>query len=142
MAIPGYETDSRRAIPFGFLSGLLLSVVACGPSDSEFVEFDTFQSPDRKHSVVVEMAPKSSLAFSPEAVRLYLAEQDTGERHLLTTTSLANDGSRITGENIRAEWTDSSTLRLCLSGAEQDDEAIVVDVATASFYVESAKCAD
>lgn len=121
---------------------MLLSVAACGPSDSDFVEFDTFHSPDEKHRVVVEMAPKSSFAFSPAAIRLYIAEQDKSERYLLATTSLANDGSRITDENIRAEWIDSNTVRLCLSGAEQDDETIVIDVVTASFSIESAKCVD
>jgi len=61
---------------------------------------------------------------------------------LLATTSLANDGSKITDKNMRAEWIDSSTLRLCLSGAEQNDEAIVIDAAAASFYAESARCVD
>ena len=120
----------------------LLSAAACGPSDSDFVEFDTFHSPDDKHHVVVEMAPKNNLAFSPEAVRIYSSEGDTSERHLLATTSLANDGSRITGDNIRAEWIDSETVRLCFSGSEQDDEAIVMDLAAATFSVESAECVD
>lgn len=137
-----YETDLQRSIPIGVLGGVLLSVAACGPSDSDYAEFDTFHSPDEKHRVIVEMAPKNSLAFSPEAIRLYLAGQGTSERYLLGTTSLANDGSRITDKNIKAEWIDSKTVRLCLSGAEQDDEAIVIDVVTASFSVESAKCAD
>ncbi len=88
------------------------------------------------------MAPKNSLAFSPEAIRVYLAGKDTSDRQLLATTSLANDGSTITDENIRADWVDSAIIRLCLSGAEQDDEAIVIDAAAASFFVESAECAD
>jgi hypothetical protein len=45
-------------------------------------------------------------------------------------------------ENIRAEWIDSRTVNLCLSGAEQADEALIIDVETALFSIESAKCAD
>jgi len=137
-----YKTDLQRSIANGVLFGVFLSVTACGPSDSDFTEFDTFYSPDEKHRVVVEMAPKNSFAFSPETIRFQLAEQGTSERYLLGTTSLANDGSRIMAENIRATWIDSKTVRICLSGAEQDDEAIVIDVLTASFSVESAKCAN
>ena len=136
------NVDLRRLVPIGVLGGLLLGAAACGPSDSDFVEFGTFQSPDRNHSIVVEMAPKNSLAFAPEVIRLYLAGQDTSKRYLLTTTTLANDGGRITGENIVAEWIDSNTLRLCLSGAEQDDETYIIDVVTAAFSIESANCAD
>ena len=117
-------------------------MAACGPSDSDFAEFDTFHSPDRKHRIVIETAPKNSLAFAPEAIRFYLVGQDPNERNLLTTTTLANDGSGLIDENIRAKWIDSKTVRLCLSGAEQEDEAIVIDVETALFSVESAKCAD
>ena len=142
IAILSYKIDLQLSIPTVVLCGALLSVTACGPSDSDFAEFDTFHSPDQKHRVVVEMAPENSLAFSPEAIRLYLVEQDTSERYLLGTTSLANDGSKVTNENIRSEWIDSKTVRICLSGAEQDDEAIVIDVVTASISVESARCAD
>ena len=130
----------RRPSYRGISACALLLIAACGPSDSDFVEFDTFHSPDRAHMVVVEMAPKNSLAFSPEAIRVYLAGDDKSERQLLATTSLANDGSRITDKNIRADWIDARTIRLCLSGAEQDDEAIVIDVVAASFSVESAEC--
>lgn len=142
MAFLSYETDLKPSIPIGVIIGVLLGVAACGPSDSDFVEFGSFHSPDDKHRVVVEMAPKNKFAFSPEAVRLYLAREDTSERYLLTTVSLSNDGSRITDENISARWIDSGTVRICLSGAEQDDEAIVIDVVTGSFFVELVNCVD
>ena len=142
IAILRYEADLQRSIPIRFLAGVLLGVAGCGPSDADYVEFDSFRSPDDKFHVVIEMAPENSLAYSPEAIRVYLAGQDTNERYLLATTSLANDGSRITDENIQAEWIGAETISLCLSGAEQDDEALVIDVVTASFSVESAKCAD
>lgn len=136
------EKDLLRSVRTGALGSVLLSVAACGPSDSDFAEFDTFRSPDQKHRVVVETAPKNSMAFASEVIRLYLVGQDTNERYLLTTTTLANDGSGLIDENIQAEWVDSRTVRLCLSGAEQEDEAIVIDVETRLFSVESATCAD
>ena len=140
MALWSDETDLKRVIVTAALVIELLSIAACGPSDSDFVEFDTFDAPDEQHRIVIEIAPENSFAYSPEAIRFYLARQDTSERHLLATTNLANDGSKLTDENIRAEWVDSRTLKICLSGAEQHDQAVVIDVVTASFSIASAKC--
>ncbi len=80
------------------------------------------------------------MAYSPEAIRVYLAGEGAIERQLVATTSLANDGSTITDENIRADWIDATLVRLCLSGAEQEDEALVIDLDTASVSVESVRC--
>ena len=115
---------------------------ACAPSESDFIEFGSFHSPDEKHRVVIETAPRSSFAFSSEELRIYLAGPNAGERNLLGTTTLANDGSNLKDENIRVQWVDSNTVRLCLSGSEQEDEAFVIDVATESISVGSGDCAD
>jgi len=134
------KADRHRLILISLLGGAFMGVAGCGPADSDFVEFDSYSSPDEKYRVVIEIAPANKLAFSPEAIRIYLVGQDTNERELVATTSLANDGGTITRENIQAEWIDSMTVRFCLSGAEQGDETLVVDVVNATFYAESVTC--
>ena len=129
-------------MPVMILALVLLGAAGCGPSDADFSEFASFNSPDMKYRVTVETAPKNGFAYSPEAVRVYLGERGVSDRKLVATASLANDGGAITDENIQTKWLDSQTVRLCLSGAEQDDEVLVINVRTASFTAESTECGD
>ena len=135
-----YFPKAKRSILIGLLGVLLLSTSACGPSESDFVEFGSFPSPGDEHRIVIETAPKSSFAFSSVVVRIYLVGLDADTRYLIAATTLANDGSRLTDENIRAEWVDSNTIRLCLSGSEQDDEAFVIDAANGLVSVDLENC--
>lgn len=124
------------------LAAMSLGLAACGPSDADFVEFDTFTSPDNTYRVTIESAPARSLSFSPEDVRFYAVGPGNDERVLIGTTRLSNDGSRLTDRNIRAEWVGAGALEACLAGSEQDDEIVIVDLVAMSFSTESAACAD
>ena len=120
-----------RARPASCLAAITLLSTACAPSDADFREFATYASPDGAYRVVV-LAANSKLAFGPHTLKVYSVEQDNGNRVHVVTTSLANDGSRLDGSNVSVSWIRPQVIRFCLSGAEQKDTVLEIDLRTRS----------
>ena len=119
--------------------GLVLSTSACGPSTSDFSEYSTFESPDGKHTVVIDSA-HSRLAFGPETIRVYVVAKDTGERNHIVTTTISNDGAGISDANVKATWIQTDVIQFCLSGVEQEDAILEIDIRKLSHTEASKNC--
>lgn len=119
--------------------GLMLCASACGPSDSDFTEFSKFISPDGKQYVVIDSA-HSVLAYGPETLRIYVSVEGSSTVTHVVTTKIANDGAGISDKNVRAEWVNHDILRLCLTGVEQEDYVLEVDIRKVSYIEKTQNC--
>ena len=121
------------------VTGIALLSSACGPSDSDFSEFSTYKSPDSQYSVIIDSA-HSRLAFGPETIRVYVGTKDKPERKHVITTKIANDGGGISNSNIKANWIHPDVIQLCLSGVEQEDRILEINLRNLSHTQVSKKC--
>ena len=119
--------------------GTALLSSACGPSDSDFSEFSTFKSPDGKYFVIIDSA-HSRLAFGPETIRFYVAAKESRVRNHVVTTKIANDGGGINDSNVKPKWIQSDVIQFCLSGAEQEDTVVEINLRTLSHSEASGNC--
>jgi len=120
--------------------GLTVVFSGCGPSDSDFKEFSTYESPDGKYTVTIDYA-HSRLAYGPETIRVFVTPQGSRARNHVVTTKISNDGG-ITAENIRSEWTGRYQIKFCLSGVEQEDSVLEINLLEHSFSEGKEKCAN
>ena len=102
-------------------------LTACGPSDSDFTEFSTYKSPDGSYFVIIDSA-HSKLAFGPETIRVHVVEKDKRVRNHVVTTKIANDGGGISNSNVKAKWVHTKVIQFCLSGVEQEDNILEINV--------------
>ena len=119
--------------------GFAAAASGCGPSDSEFIEFSTYRSPDGDYTVVVDYA-HSMFAFGPETVRVFVMPRGSRARNHIVTTKISNDGG-ITAENIKAQWKDKNTIEFCMSGVEQEDSVLIINLHEHSYSEVKKKCA-
>ena len=106
---------------------ITLFLTACGPSDSDFTEFSTYKSPDGSYFVIIDSA-HSKLAFGPETIRVHVVEKDKRVRNHVLTTKIANDGGGISNSNVKAKWVHTKVIQFCLSGVEQEDNILEINV--------------
>ena len=106
---------------------ITLFLTACGPSDSDFTEFSTYKSPDGSYFVIIDSA-HSKLAFGPETIRVHVVEKDKRVRNHVVTTKIANDGGGINNSNVKAKWVHTKVIQFCLSGVEQEDNILEINV--------------
>ena len=106
---------------------MTLLLTACGPSESDFTEFSSYDSPDGRYAVIIDSA-HSKLAFGPETLRVYVVERENRVRNHVVTTKIANDGGGISDSNLKANWIRSDVIQFCLSGVEQKDSILEIDV--------------
>lgn len=123
---------------FMIIPGIALAAAACRPSDSDFSEFSTHASPDGEATVVVDTA-HSKLAYGPETVRIFIVPRGSRARNHVLTTKIANDGG-ITAANITAEWLQPDVIQFCLSGVEQQDKVLKINITTYEYTDETEKC--
>jgi hypothetical protein len=121
------------------LLGTAVFIAACGPSDSDFKEFSTYESPDGSNTIVVDYA-HSIFAFGPETIRVFVIRKGGQDRNHIVTTKVSNDGG-ITAKNIKAEWAQENQIKFCLSGVEQEDSVLVIDLRDLSYSEIEEKCA-
>jgi hypothetical protein len=122
-----------------FVLGTALFASACGPSDSDFSEFSTFVSPDDKYYVIIDSA-HSTLAFGPETIRVYVVAKDTRVRNHVVTTKIANDGGGINDSNVKPKWIRADVIQICLSGVEQEDSVLKINLQTLSHSENKGNC--
>ena len=120
--------------------GFTVVFTGCGPSDSDFKEFSTYKSPDGNYTVVVDYA-HSKFAFGPETIRVFVMPEGSRARNHIVTTKISNDGG-ISAENIKAEWVGKYQIKFCLSGVEQDDSVLEINIPEHSFSEVKEKCAN
>lgn len=130
-------TLSARSITSLF--GISLFSIACGPSESDFTEFTTYKSPDGSYFVIIDSA-HSKLAFGPETIRMYVVKKDNRERNHIVSTKIANDGGGINDSNVRVQWTQSDVIKFCLSGVEQKDRVLEINVRKLSYTEKEENC--
>lgn len=118
----------------------VLFLASCGPSESDYKHFKTYQSADGKYVVEVALA-HARMAYGPETLRLTISSTETNEITQFVPTKIANDGVPVTGANIIGEWIAKDTLQLCLRGAEQDTKSLEIKLDTASYSIKPAQCA-
>lgn len=106
---------------------MTLLLTACGPSESDFTAFSSYASPDGRYAVIIDSA-HSRLAFGPETIRVYVVEKETRVRNHIVTMKIANDGGGIGDANVKANWIRSDLIQFCLSGVEQRDSILEIDV--------------
>jgi len=125
---------SNKFLALGFTA----FITGCGPSDADFMEFSTYESPDGNFTVVVDYA-HSRFAFGPETIRVFVTPKGSRARNHIVTTKISNDGG-ITAENIEAEWKEKNKIRFCLSGVEQEDSVLVINLQEHSYSEVKEKC--
>lgn len=119
------------------LTIIAMTMAACGSSDPEFQTIETLASQDGL--VVLEYAP-SDLASGPAAIRIRLDVDKSGT--MLYEGEISNDGSAVTAENIQVDTGKQGYLWLCLNGAEQEDVAVRIELATGLVIEEERHCSD
>ena len=118
--------------------GFTVAVSGCGPSDSEFKAFSTYESPGGDYTVSIDYA-HSRFAFGPETIRVFVIPKGSQARNHIVTTTISNDGG-ITADNIKARWTGKYQIKFCLSGVEQEDRVLEIDIPEHSFSEVKEKC--
>ena len=121
------------------LLGITVFIAACGQSDADFKEFSTYESPDGSNTIFVDYA-HSIFAFGPEKIRVFVMRKGGQDRNHIVTTKVSNDGG-ITAKNIKAEWAQENVIKFCLSGVEQEDSVLVIDLRDLSYSEIEEKCA-
>ena len=111
--------------------GFTVFITGCGPSDSDFKEFSTYESPDGNYTVVVDYA-HSRFAFGPETIRVFVTPKGSRARNHIVTTKISNDGG-ITADNIKAEWKEKYIIKFCMTGVEQEDSVLVINLQEHSY---------
>lgn len=115
------------------------SIESCGATDADFVEFSRYESPDKTWTVEIDSA-HSVLAYGPETIRVFVSDGRNRTRVHVVTTKIANDGTGISDENIRAEWVDRENTRFCLTGVEQRDRVLKINTRTRVHIEQDEKC--
>jgi hypothetical protein len=118
---------------------IAIFATACGPADSDFNEFSTYKSPDGQYFVIVDSA-RSALAFGPETIRVYVVEKEKRVRNHIVTTKIANDGGGISNANVKVTWIQSDTIKFCLTGVEQEDSVLEINLRTFSHTETKKNC--
>lgn len=119
--------------------GIAVFVTACGPSESDFKAFSTYDSPGGSHTIVIDYA-HSLFAFGPETIRVFAVRKGSQDRSHVVTTRISNDGG-ITDRNIRAEWKHENLVEFCLSGVEQVDRVLIINLRDLSYTENEETCA-
>jgi len=119
--------------------GIAVFVTACGPSESDFKEFSTYESPDGGNTIIIDYA-HSMFAFGPETIRVFVVRKGDQARSHVVTTKISNDGG-ITDKNIKAEWKQESVVEFCLTGVEQEDSVLIINLRDLSYTENEEKCA-
>lgn len=122
-----------------FIFGACISTISCGPSNADFVEFKRYTSPNLSQVVIVESA-HSVLAYGPETVRFFVMVNEKDEKTHVLTTKIANDGGGVTDKNIQAEWLQDNIIKFCLTGDEQQDVIIEIDLGKGSYQKRKEQC--
>jgi hypothetical protein len=131
-------TSSVRSMVF--ILGATLASTACGPSDSDFTEFSTYKSPNGKYYVVVDSA-HGVLAYGPETVRVSVIAQNHRVKNHVVTTKIANDGGGISDANVKVKWVQPDIVKFCLTGVEQADSVLEINLATLAHTEGQENCA-
>ena len=117
----------------------ILGIAACGPSDKDFTEFASYPSPRGSLTVIVDSA-HSPLPFGPETIRIYLNPAGSQARNHVLTTKVANDGGGITDDNVQIKWLGEDRIQFCLSGDEQQDTLIEINLLNLQFSEKLLPC--
>jgi len=118
--------------------GIAVFVTACGPSESDFKEFSTYKSPGGGNTIIIDYA-HSMFAFGPETIRVFVVRKGGQTRSHVVTTKISNDGG-ITDKNIKAEWKQENVVEFCLSGVEQKDSILIINLRDLSYTENEEKC--
>ena len=115
-------------------------IVGCDTAELNFKRYGMYQSLAHDKVVVVELAePLSSHAPSAVRISLVTGAAETAEQVLIT--EIANNGGAISSENVRAEWLGTDTFSICLSGTDQEDEKVEINVIKNSHSTSRVTCA-
>lgn len=110
-------------------------LAGCSPPETEFATFNTYESPDGKTSITIKTA-HGNLAYAPQLVHIYSPDR----KEPIARTKIANDGASINKSNVKASWPNNFTLKLCLSGVEQNDNVLVINTKNYSYSEEKKSC--
>jgi hypothetical protein len=70
---------------------------------------------------------------------VFVTPKGSRARNHIVTTKISNDGG-ITAENIKAEWKEKNKIKFCLSGVEQEDSVLVINLQEHSYSEVKEKC--
>lgn len=121
--------------------GSLLLSGGCTPGEAEFTEYGRYPSADNSHTVVLTAAP-GALAYAPTHLKFWVLRAGSSERELITMAKISNDGVPVDDSNVRAKWISVNKLRFCLSGDEQADEIVIINLEAGSAEKQAASCID
>ncbi len=119
-------------IRLSFVLAIIFGMAACAPADKDFTEFASYPSPRGSQTVIVDTA-RNRLPFGPEIIRIYVNPSGSQAKNHVLTTKVANDGGGISDDNIQIEWLGEDRIQLCLSGDEQQDTLIEINLLNLQF---------
>ena len=93
----------------------------------EYGQLSVLESSDGRYLLTIEIG-NPVLPYGPHSVVITVKHASDSEVIVAKKTRLANDGMRITSNNISARWTDRDTARVCIRGDEQRDADILINM--------------
>jgi hypothetical protein len=72
---------------------------------------------------------------------VFVTPKGSRARNHIVTTKISNDGG-ITTENIEAEWKGKNTIKFCMTGVEQEDSVLIINLQEHSYSEAKEKCAN
>jgi hypothetical protein len=71
---------------------------------------------------------------------VYVVEKDNRVRNHVVTTKISNDGGGVSRSNLEVEWVRSDIIKFCLTGAEQEDSILEINVQTLAYSERKKNC--
>ncbi len=126
----------RGALAVGALAGLL---AACGGPPPEQVVSE-FPSRQGDYRLRLTLLP-SDKATEPHTLRLYVLARDTSDAGApVASTTVENEGSPFTGDQVRLTWAAERTVLLCVTPRAAARHGLRVELGEPPRVEELSKC--
>lgn len=108
-------------------------------TEIEYEQFTVLDSSDGNHSLIIEIG-NPSLPYGPHSVAVKVINLSSSEVITAKNVRLANDGMAIDSSNISAHWIDIVKAGVCISGDEQTDNYLLINIQNQTIREKQEKC--
>jgi hypothetical protein len=108
-------------------------------AETEYEQFTVLDSSDGNHSLIIEIG-NPGLPYGPHSVAVKVINISSSEVITAKNVRLANDGMTIDSGNISAHWIDIDKAGVCISGDEQRDNYLLINIQNQTVREKQGKC--
>jgi hypothetical protein len=108
-------------------------------AETDYEQFTVLDSSDGNHSLIIEIG-NPGLPYGPHSVAVKVINISSSEVITARNVRLANDGMIIDSSNISAHWIDIDKAGVCISGDEQTDNYLLINIQNQTIRVKQEKC--